>query len=45
MFQAIILCNIQEDYWSKLEKVRKKLILDQILGHLASQFFGQFYLY
>ena len=35
LFQAIILCNAQNNKWVKLEKMEKKLILGPILVCLA----------
>ena len=31
LFEAIILCNLKENWWTKLEKKAKNLILDPIL--------------
>ena len=35
MLQSIILCNFQENYWTKLKKKTKNLILDPIMADLA----------
>ena len=45
-FQSITLCNLKDNYWTKLEKMAKKLILDPILAcftpNLGPQFLLQF---
>ena len=52
LFLAIILWNLKEGHWTKLQKIAKHLILDQVLAHLADLgqfgppvFFREFYLY
>ena len=35
MFQAIIICNFQENYRIKIKKKRKEQILGPILAYLA----------
>ena len=53
LFEAIILCNLKENWWTKLEKKAKNLILDPVLVCLTQictpspqkTFFGEFYLH
>ena len=35
LLQAIIVCNFKENYWTKLEKIAKKLVSGLILVTLA----------
>ena len=35
LLQAIVVCNFKENKWTKLEKIAKKLVSDQILVPLA----------
>ena len=43
MFQAMLLGNLQENEWPKLEKVTKNLILGLILVHVVQIWVPLFY--
>ena len=45
IFQAIIPCSFQKNWWTKLEKVAKNLILGLILGHLAQIWASTFFFF